>query len=617
MDFDRGDAPLLTDLAELTPTFSVTLLLVHPDADEGMAFRSLCGFLRKSLLDKKRALSVRCVGEVELGLSDRPDDLDSLFELGIDNLYAVVRERRSKPTWTGESHAEFVEVANQLTLVLRIGGWVLVHTPVTDRELRKFLKKHNRLFQYPPQNVLRNTLGGDGKTLWLHGVHRRRASKADSKTLGGIRVQEVLDSGDATYAMSAAVLDYVPDDEAAVVRGRLTVSPPKARIYWKFRVDMSTFLAAAVETVETLRKSLTDEPENETFDHLAIPEPDLTKVRGAYDIAIADPDEFLADTELDEDAVARIELLRNVFLDVIGDPGSAKFVAVVGHEGAEVGRLAIKPSPNGDAFDLDVRFAGEPSYEAKAREIRDAIGDGDLLSVYYESGHRFGERQINHTRFTAPPFTKQVFADFTGFNVTQEKPRVNGDQAIHDAIATSGDTSLFGWIVTRYVSGWLVCDDGAGEIADFVHLDNGGTLTAIHVKGALNASPDRRVGVTAYQEVVAQAIKNLRSLGSETLVDHFAMPRIRRPAAWRDGVRVTDIGEFVDQLRVRTATDKTRIVIVQPHLLRAVRDAARFAAENGAPTRDSMSLVLLDDLLRTARRAATDLWDDLVVIGSE
>lgn len=289
---------------------------------------------------------------------------------------------------------------------------------------------------------------------------------------------------------------------------------------------------------------------------------------------------------------------------------------VVGHEGAEVGTLSIKPIARGDGFDLDVRFAGPPSVEARARQIRDAIGDGDLLKVYYESGHTFDEHQINLQNQIAPPFPRQEFADFTGYLVTREKPPVKGAQAIHDAIGVAGDTSLFAWVVEHHTSGWLVCDDGAGEVADFLHLADG-TLTAIHVKGAHSASADRFVAVTAFQEVVGQAVKNVRLLGSDALADRFTAPRIARPAAWLDGVRVSDLSGFVKDLRTRTVQSRTYVTIVQPHLLRSVYDMAREAAEKGAPTRDSRSLTLLDGLLRSARRSVISLWDDLTVIGSE
>jgi hypothetical protein len=41
--------PRLAELSALTPTFSVSMLYLHPDADRAAAFRSLIGFLRTEL----------------------------------------------------------------------------------------------------------------------------------------------------------------------------------------------------------------------------------------------------------------------------------------------------------------------------------------------------------------------------------------------------------------------------------------------------------------------------------------------------------------------------------------------------------------------------------------
>ncbi|MCT2581543.1 hypothetical protein [Actinophytocola gossypii] len=551
-----------------------------------------------------------------LGRSDQITGLGPLPELGIDDLYASVRARRTVPTWARAGH-DAIDVVNELTLVVRRGRLVVIHTPLSDQVLRTWLRRFDKLYRYLPSAILRRTFHGDGKAVWLRGVHPRRDTKADSKTLGGRRVQKALDDDeDASYALSAATIDHLPADEAALVRGRLTVSPARSRVYWKYGIDLATYLAAVRETVDVLDKALAVEPPDELFPQLAIPETDLANVRGAYDLSIANVDEMFDRDETDDDLSARAELLRGAILEVIGRPDAAAFTVVVGHEGSEVGRLAIRPQPRGDAFDLDVRLAGAPSWDDKVREVRDAIGDGDLLSVYYESGHTYSEHQVNVEKQTAPPFANLVFADFAGYRVTQEKPAAPNDQGIHDAIGRNGDTSLFAWVTRHYRGGWLVCDDGPGEVADFLHLVDG-TLTAIHVKGANSASLDRRVSVTAYQEVVAQAEKNVRSLYGDHLVDRLTTPRSAPRAAWLDGERIADLSGFVRELGRRTAVDRTRVEIVQPHLLRSVHDTARAAADTASPTRDSRSLTLLDGLLRSARRSVTALWDDLVVIGCE
>ncbi|HEX3648273.1 MAG TPA: hypothetical protein VHV49_07585, partial [Pseudonocardiaceae bacterium] len=209
------------------------------------------------------------------------------------------------------------------------------------------------------------------------------------------------------------------------------------------------------------------------------------------------------------------------------------------------------------------------------------------------------------------------FADFAGFDVAREKPRLKPDRSLHDVIADADDDSLFAWVVTTYDTDWLLCDDGAGEVADFLHLANNGMLTVIHVKAAGARTPGRRIAVTRFEQVVSQAEKNTRFLvDSEALADRLAGPRTSGSAAWRDGQRVA-ASEFVDALRTRRRSDRTEVVIVQPHLLRAAHDTAREAIDDGRPNRDSYSLMLLDDLLHSTRLTIAARCDDFKVIGCE
>lgn len=75
------------------------------------------------------------------------------------------------------------------------------------------------------------------------------------------------------------------------------------------------------------------------------------------------------------------------------------------------------------------------------------------------------------------------------------------DAAVHAAIGRDGGNSLFAWVVDHYADGWLTCDDGQGEVADFVHLSPEGDLTLIHIKKA--GSLNRRMSAGPYEEVTA------------------------------------------------------------------------------------------------------------------
>jgi hypothetical protein len=123
--------------------------------------------------------------------------------------------------------------------------------------------------------------------------------------------------------------------------------------------------------------------------------------------------------------------------------------------------------------------------------------------------------------------------------------------------------------------------------------------------------------VTRFEQVVSQAEKNSGFLmDNEALADRLDAPRAVNAATWYNGHRIGP-AEFVTALRTRKRLDKTFVVIVQPHLLRAVHDKARAAIEDGPPTRDSYSLMLLDDLLHSTRQTIDARSDGLTVICSE
>jgi hypothetical protein len=114
----------------------------------------------------------------------------------------------------------------------------------------------------------------------------------------------------------------------------------------------------------------------------------------------------------------------------------------------------------------------------------------------------------------------------------------------------------------------------------------------------------------------SQASKNIRTLSTEYLCDRLRHQRIERPACWHLGTRVADRDEFIELLEARVATDKSHVVIVQPHLCQAAYERARRDAEAGTPTVESQRLALLDNLLNTTRRTVRGVWDDLIGMGS-
>lgn len=552
-----------------------------------------------------------------MAADDSIDGLGVVRDLGFDGLYAITRELRRSPGWAGSEPGP-VDVTNELAIALRRNNLVAVCTRVpSDARFRRWINREGGPFQFLPPQVLAGTFRGDGRMVWMRGVHRRRAGKPDSQALGGLRIQAALNPiQHSSYVLRAAKIDLLPEDDLQVLRDLLTVSPDRSRISWKRPSHFGTFLAATVETLDLLDKALVapDEPAP-LFGDLARYETDLRKVRGAFEIVTTDPDVLRGDPDADDEDAARAELLFGTLLDVRGEAGSAAVAVDVGYGGAQAGTLVIRPVQMGDAFDLTVGLTGTVYRETILTEIKDVIEDSDLLTVYYQSGHVLTRGQIACQSFTNRPFRDIEFVDFAGFTIVREKPQLKPNKTLHDVIGDAEDDSLFAWVVRRYNRDWLLCDDGAGEVADFLHLANDGTLTIIHVKAAGSLSPQRRIAVTAFEQVVSQAAKSSRFLAdNDALADHLAGPRTARSAVWHDGRRVR-VNDFLDHLRLRRTSDKTYVVIVQPHLLQDVHARARTAIDDGAPTRDSHSLMLLDDLLHSTRQTMDARCDGLKIIG--
>jgi hypothetical protein len=609
------------ELLQLRPYFSIYILECVVE-DPVKAFDSLVRFLRSQAGTRGQALAADVVGEVKVDGEGSNDavSIGPLAELGFDRLYGIVRRRTQSASWAMRD-SPFIDVVHELTLALARNRLVAIRSDIVSSSvLLKWAGRSTTPFQALPPEILAGTFDGDGTMLWMQGVHRQRASKANAKSLIGTRLQEAVDAlEDATYAMSAMAVNVAPAEQSSVIRGQLTISPDKSKVSLKAMSGLYDFLVATDETLGMLEKSLSsEEPPAELYPVLAVREKDLKRVFGAYDLRIATPEEVQGMAHADQATLDRAELLRGSLFDVEGDERSPVARVVVGSNGSTTGRLQLQPvAIKGGGFELDVRYSGIQSDAEHARVVKEALQDGDLVALYYESGHMLRDGRVVRQSVNAPPFTAIDFADFEGFNIMQEKPRAHGDQAIHNSIGTSGDKSLFAWVVSNIgATGWTVCDDGAGEVADFLHLDEDGTLTAIHVKGARSKSSSRGIAVTAFEEVVSQAEKNVRSLAPKPLLAALQKPRIAKPACWVDGTRVDSRDEFVARLETRISADRTRVVLLQPHLLKSTHDAARSAIDSDNPGRNSSSLRLLDNLLHSTKRTITAFWDDLRVIGS-
>ncbi|OLR92151.1 hypothetical protein [Actinokineospora bangkokensis] len=595
-------------LLELMPQVTCTLLrITGPDRDVALA--RLHSFLGECLRDCGGANDAVILFEED---GSRDETLTEVLRAhGVEWVLCAARGVFRDPPWAGaDSPRQNVE--NQLLVALAADDLVaLVGKVPTDAQLRRWIDKGLAPFRFVDPDVLLSTFDGRGRMVWMRGVQARRVTKPDSKVLGGQDVKQVLNPlDDGSMALSSARLDFQPEDEDARLRDNVIVTPDESRISWRRAASMVDLIGIVAEVFDLLRKALAGSEPGQPFPMLATRERDLTRVRDAYAVLL--PASGVLETEpgTDDSLVERVERLLDVVLDVRPRQGAAVEVDV-GFGGACCGTLLLTPRPGPGGLALDVGIVAE-THPADLREIRSALGDGDLFEVHYESGHVYRNGTVYRESLVTVPFRNFDWRDFGVFDVATEKPKITRG-GLQASIGEDGDRSLFAWVVENFRQGWLLCDDGAGEVADFLHLDDKGTLRVIHVKPAHTRSTGRGVAAARYEQVISQALKNLGFVDDDRLIEELTS-RKRPPRAWHDGAAST-AAEFIDRLATRVRSDETYVLIVQPHLRESVHDAARAAVDAGKVTKDSANLALLDTLLLGAQRTVQTRCTDLRVIG--
>ncbi len=611
--------PATVNWAAVRPQLSATVLQCI-SKDTTAAYSQLVAFLTKD----RSGLIVNQNGWT--ADDDPPDEISTVMaRLGVDAVDSFIWRETKGPRWAPES--DLTDVESHLTVALLSGQLVAVQTngSVIKERLTRWVHQGGKgRWRLIPVEVSMSCLAdGSLKGINMQGTHRRRSNKPDSQSLGGIRLQDSLDpTRDSSYAFRSGRSKLPDDPQRTALRGTIGMTPRKSSI-WSCgpTSDFSTFITSVAEAFGFIEKHLAEtQPSLGELAMLAREVEDPDEVHGAYEVSVLAPEDLPQEPAPDDDLLAAAALLqRAVFMPPVADPAGPGFTVEVGLDGATGGSLSFRPVAEGNGVRLRIGIVGAASDMTRVRPIIEALRNGDLMNVYYRSGHALTNGQF-HQEHTMPfPFRNWRFRDFTGYLIDREKPiPTASDQVIHDAIGVPGDLSLFAWVVHHYSDGWLVCDDGAEEVADFVHLANDGTLTLIHVKSANGRGPRRHVSATAYEQVASQAVKNMPFTNLEQLSARLMKPRVSRPACWTDGKRVTDRSEFLDMLSICDDTCRKEVVIVQPHVSEATCRRVHAASTGSRPTGDDgWRLRRLDSLLNAAQTAVVGRCDNLTVIGSQ
>jgi hypothetical protein len=262
-------------------------------------------------------------------------------------------------------------------------------------------------------------------------------------------------------------------------------------------------------------------------------------------------------------------------------------------------------------------------------EIRKICSDTNMLTVYFDTGHTFAQGHFYETRFRDAPFENWQWAKLAGFAVDTEKP-LEAKKLNIASIGGLDDTSLFGFVAKHWpnglggrASGWLICDDGSMEAADFVHFDDQTDprrLSLIHVKGSGSAAANRGISVSDYEIVVGQAVKNLRYLDRTNIAEKLALEEGKQisTAVWRNGARQTNRREILRVLKQARSNLVKAVYVLQPRVRKSAVEKITGHMHAGHLDRsDVRRLQQLSTLLLAARAECFGLGAEFHVIGED
>lgn len=562
-------------------------------------------------------------------------------------------------SWT--SNQDFTDVENHLALITRRKGTDYIALYLSENSRRRQIRDKFGMLSYdglgqleeiPPERLNAVFFGDQVRTLWMSGMHRRVPVKADSKILSGSDLEYTLDPiNDQSFYFSAARSQH-PD-----IQKSIGISPNKSRIWTQRSTSWSDYQRSVKKLLDLL-------DENEAKLERPLPvlaefaDPD--NVANPYDFVIQPPEILSQDNEQEPQTLNRIEEWSyDVHFDVRDKSSPTDIEVGVKYKGNQIGELAIDldySDPLNVEIDSvstkvtvdelpdqlqittdegnDTSDMSENEDKKKSREplteLTELCQDPRKIKIYFDTGHTLSDGSLYKARFRDQSFDNFCWSKFDSkFDIAKEKPEnfpSGGNKICWD---DDPEQSLFRWVRENWPpndepwqgtpsspSGWLACDDGSSEVADFVHLTtetDDPIISLIHVKAAGNDSSGRQISVAQYEKVTGQAVKNLRNLDHETLGQNLneAISNKIGNYVWKDG-EYSDRAEMVNELEDLGSDYERRVVIVQPHVQKSHFDGISDEDES----EDAQRLKQLHTLLLSAENACNGLGAEFHVVSA-
>ncbi|MFN8859088.1 MAG: hypothetical protein ACK5ZR_02040 [Gemmatimonadaceae bacterium] len=479
------------------------------------------------------------------------------------------------------------------------------------------------------------------KTLWLKGLHVPTPRRPSAKMLIGSRLQHALNPlDDQTFTYSAA--------RCAAGKGfTVGFAPTRGRLWVRAAKNWRDFVSVIEQLGELLAngRQHSDEDDEELSLVLAQPIRVDAEVKNPSGLAVADPLLLLPDgEEVDEFLREVAERAQFTVVPLSGAPAVAqKNVEFrVELDGETIATFRIEISTTGDATPtVSVRRTSPRLSDEDRQKAVDSLHRylrrRGSFTIWYDSGHTFAEGQLFGTNHRSLQFRSWSWADFRGYPITEEKPttpssKVTGSgkprRVYNPSAVGKAKASLFCWLVrerTAYLpddEGWLLCDDGSLETADFVYFSpSRRQLSLIHAKGASNGHVTREVSVSDYEVVVSQALKNLHWTVPARLIARLNQRAASKmpPLVWRKkkgGLWKAASWPDFNLALSQSQLESRQVVVLQPSLRKSLYSSHKSASYGGTqPPAELIRLWQLDYLLLSAEASCRAFGAELVVVG--
>lgn len=530
--------------------------------------------------------------------------------------------------------AEILDVANHLVVVLVYQGYLGVyasHDAMRARlvdlielgeagEGRATVRIDTTAETVTRDEIEFAFVRGNTKSAWLEGLHVPTVLKADRKVLSGPDLRYALDHfGEQTFTYTAAISEFGErNPQAAASRKRsdphrVGVSHSKKTLWTRSTKAFDEFLAEFRTLVALLTNPTAIAVNASDLERPGIPfvarpvtVQTLAQLADGFDIGYEAPTtpelELLAGEALDRTRSTDLWSQQGRF--VVEDAArrraapDSEISADAYYDDQKIATVSFRPIRRTDqTVDILHRVI---SYEVRKDDPAVVALDRSLakrntnLTLRYGSGHvvqngvlytlQFRDVIFDRWRWTSFP----AAADGKPYKLTDEKPTTGkGKQKVFARDQIGKQHSLFCYVRNNVAglissdqqpaaSWWLLCDDGAGEIADFIALDTKSLLVVfIHVK-AWKDGKASTISVTPYSEVMAQAIKNLRSFDQDLLGREIQerTTDANNKLVWRaDGAKI-DREKFVAKLDELRRGAKRHVLILQPRIHRRAWEKA-------------------------------------------